>query len=888
MSIDTEMVSTHMSEGYRSPLRGSIAGSTLGPMSPRGLSQDLVASFTTNKSTSNHRLHELRLELDYQCLQIGAGIDLDSQEDPALDVNSVKELAVSLSGALNQCGYPGRCLFETLQLRALISSLALLHSLGVTTLATETWDKLKAENIPARFGTIAFQSNSISTLAERIRYTPNGYLIQLASQYLSFFRRGDSNLPSIIGPAIRLVFAGIALGSGQYHHTQQILEGLNQLFALRQRPQTKYESLCGLQEYTRLAVSMAQESNLEPGKPQLRKAATVLVSALLSKLEIILVKEDEFNPPKLGGQWPRVLATCQLGPPHLDRGWYFWGVLDCASQLTSLIDPRTLGSGISKKSERLLFESKTSEYRWKAIEILLSSAHTREQQYEQLKEQLNQSLNADATKLQHKVIQETMQAADIIREQLNSDERAGLRFCLSPVLADESPLNRQHTWSSHDYFGSDLRLTDIGSNTSFSSGQTSSSSSPNTNTCLSQSSWHEEDFAKSRVQQAQNFSIQFPSKGIRKTTHTPHSAGLSEDCKNAFFYDDTEISVFRLSGLESTLSKVSAFPSIFRKEYKDECILSVAATINFVFVITNKRMVTIGISKQYKGLEIDSTLHGAGWDPSGLACYECYGQLVVLLGQFRGNHDSGFKGRIKLFKCKIDDRTRPEYYFTIPLPEHDWPKLISYEAERKVLACVTGIHNRVLAWQIKDDLSGSTNFLSYQKNRYAAETEETGITSISIYKSPSQRFYILCTTAPSSERWRNKGEWSFIIPLPLRPPATLPTQLIHPTDNNIHNFEQFEKHRALLGGCVSIEHSVFAVLEKTGKISLLSLDPHSRGGVYSAQDNAELLSTSASTSLCEQKRSGTSAMRFEPEAEGGRLIAVDARGKIVVTKFVKE
>jgi hypothetical protein len=85
-----------------------------------------------------------------------------------------------------------------------------------------------------------------------------------------------------------------------------------------------------------------------------------------------------------------------------------------------------------------------------------------------------------------------------------------------------------------------------------------------------------------------------------------------------------------------------------------------------------------------------------------------------------------------------------------------------------------------------------------------------------------------------------------------------------------------------------VEHSVFAVLEKTGKISVLSLDPHNRGGVYSAQDNAESLSTSSATSLCEQKRSGASGMRFEPEAEGGRLIAVDTRGKIVVTEFVKD
>ena len=313
-----------------------------------------------------------------------------------------------------------------------------------------------------------------------------------------------------------------------------------------------------------------------------------------------------------------------------------------------------------------------------------------------------------------------MDAAKIIREQLDSDERAGLRFCVSPLLADERHLTRQHTWSSQDNVRSDLKLTDIDEITSLSAGQTSSSSSPGTSTSLSQPSWHEEVLAKSRAQQSQNFSIPFSSKGIRKTMYKPHSAGLSEDCKNAFFYNDTEISVFRLSGLKTTLSGVSAFPRVYSKEYKDECIFNVAASVNFACVITNKRMITIGISKQPEGLEIDSTPCGAGWDPSGLACYECCGQLVVLLGQFRGNPNSGFEGQIKFFKCKVDDRARLGYYFTIPLPEHDWPKIICYEAEGKVLACVTGIHNKVLAWKLKDDLSGSTEFLNYQKNKYAA------------------------------------------------------------------------------------------------------------------------------------------------------------------------
>ena len=162
------------------------------------------------------------------------------------------------------------------------------------------------------------------------------------------------------------------------------------------------------------------------------------------------------------------------------------------------------------------------------------------------------------------------------------------------------------------------------------------------------------------------------------------------------------------------------------------------------------------------------------------------------------------------------------------------------------------------------------------------------MTSASIYKSPSRRLYVLCSTAPSTERWRNKGEWSFIVPLPLPSQTTPPTQITQPPKSTIHNFEQFEQHRALFGGCVSSRHNIFAVLEKTGRVSVLSLDAHEISGVHSAQDNAELLSTSTLTLLCEQKRSGTSRLRFEPEAKGGRLIAVDVRGKVVVTEFIKD
>ena len=74
----------------------------------------------------------------------------------------------------------------------------------------------------------------------------------------------------------------------------------------------------------------------------------------------------------------------------------------------------------------------------------------------------------------------------------------------------------------------------------------------------------------------------------------------------------------------------------------------------------------------------------------------------------------------------------------------------------------------------------------------------TGITSASTLKGPSGAIYVACTTSPSSERYRNNGEWSFISLLSYRRGPDL-----RPPNAPFHNLEQFKEHRALTVGCVS-------------------------------------------------------------------------------------
>ena len=110
----------------------------------------------------------------------------------------------------------------------------------------------------------------------------------------------------------------------------------------------------------------------EAERQQIRENAAVIVSNLLDKIYTILVEEaQEPSPgrPKIGSQWPnKVRAAIGRGPPDLDRGWFYYGILDCLSQLSALTDTHTLRhKGILDEMKDLVFRGGSPEYRWKAV-----------------------------------------------------------------------------------------------------------------------------------------------------------------------------------------------------------------------------------------------------------------------------------------------------------------------------------------------------------------------------------------------------------------------------------------------------------------------------------------------------------------------------------------
>ena len=193
----------------RSPsLRGSSIG---GPIPLNSALRETLASFSLPVSPTIRQFYDLLLILDRKCLQHATDTVLEPAQDSASEVETVVELAMFLSGPLSQCGYPSTFLFQEIQLRALVASLALLQHNGVHTLDSDVYDRLRLKNISAKFQKLAFQLNRTTKLADRIRCAPNVYLVQLASQYVSFIDRGDSPWSSVFGPTLDILFSAISL-----------------------------------------------------------------------------------------------------------------------------------------------------------------------------------------------------------------------------------------------------------------------------------------------------------------------------------------------------------------------------------------------------------------------------------------------------------------------------------------------------------------------------------------------------------------------------------------------------------------------------------------------------------------------------------------------------
>lgn len=275
----------------------------------------------------------------------------------------------------------------------------------------------------------------------------------------------------------------------------------------------------------------------------------------------------------------------------------------------------------------------------------------------------------------------------LIRAHLESDEEESLRLRVSRPLTHVS---RKPTISS-----------------SLTPGE-----SPVGEVNTSRKLCHESPLTRSMTKNSTTYSL----RSVRKFSSSYHSAGLSDDCSHALFYNDSEVSVYRLGDIR-TKDTSPSFSRIFNQQYKHgEFIRNVAPSRAFIVIVTNKRLLVF----KFDADTLIGTVSHGDWDPSGLACHESKTHLVVFLGQCQRNKTKKYDGQIRVSRYRIDGQATNMPVFALNMPANDCPKRITFDTESQILTCITRIQNKLSIWKLDNEFFSSVEPFEFLKNKYTA------------------------------------------------------------------------------------------------------------------------------------------------------------------------
>lgn len=290
----------------------------------------------------------------------------------------------------------------------------------------------------------------------------------------------------------------------------------------------------------------------------------------------------------------------------------------------------------------------------------------------------------------------------VIKAQLDSDEDEGLRFAilrpLPRVFDSGSPTILSELGGSPTE-AVDVPAVDV---------PTPDVPTPDVPT-------PERTLIKSRTKSSTTFSL----SSVSKFNKSYHSAGLFKDGRHAFFNNDSELSVYSCGDLRGRPDFSKVFTQVYKRKHQ-EFIRIVASCNSCIMIATNKRLLVFRIDPEKL---LSATSHGE-WDPSGLACHESETRLVIFLGQVQRNARNKYNGQIKVIRYNQSGGLPAS---TLNLPANDCPKRLFFDADSKILTCITRTQNTLLAWKLDDNFNAPLEPLEFLKNNYRAVSAQEPI-----------------------------------------------------------------------------------------------------------------------------------------------------------------
>ena len=250
-------------------------------------------------------------------------------------------------------------IFIETQLRALIAAFAILHFQGTTRLSSDVYDDLKFKRLGSLYSTVCQQKKECGSP----QTATNVYLIQLALQYLSLFGCFRNREYESGKPVVDIVFSTLMIPAQQYQNSITIVTGIQQLARIWKKREPKRHPICDVQEQVRRATE-ALKTHVQLGDASV--PVDRIIHEILEQLEQMFQNEVDRNPDKLDG-WHFTRNALQLGAPEINSRYWFYALLDCIAQLSSLLSLKKERSALHQNLESFVLTTNIPEFRWKAV-----------------------------------------------------------------------------------------------------------------------------------------------------------------------------------------------------------------------------------------------------------------------------------------------------------------------------------------------------------------------------------------------------------------------------------------------------------------------------------------------------------------------------------------
>lgn len=149
-------------------------------------------------------------------------------------------------------------------------------------------------------------------------------------------------------------------------------------------PDNRYYDLVRLQGLTRIALALdfysrigaqSEESHKSEEKLHTKTLQCSKIAADVALQQILLVLnskdnecfETDLRPPSRFHE--QLSAILDRGPGSLDKFHYFYGLLDCATQLASITDSERYPAGFQRRIRSIVARSRAANFRWKAVSV---------------------------------------------------------------------------------------------------------------------------------------------------------------------------------------------------------------------------------------------------------------------------------------------------------------------------------------------------------------------------------------------------------------------------------------------------------------------------------------------------------------------------------------